>query len=1723
MSDKKKQRRKKLSVKLGVLMMGLCLVFGMSAGVIYADSVNSKNLLNGSFEEGQTWEKDYYQLDQDAVPAWNTTAFEGKIELLQKNTGTYITNVTLEPSDGDYAAELNADEESTLYQNVSTTPSSVYKWGIDHGGRNGTDTMALVIGPGQDIDPSKPNKDGRDQFMQMVDWLIEQGETSIKTEAGLGEILTVYSKKFAAAGTFEDNAGNNAFSMTPSTIYTEEWHIWIMSSSRAVSGTNPWNSYGSNAEENTETTNGSESNGLDLSKDYLYTVPQGQTNTLFAFVSVGIHDSIATSGKNGKTYGNFLDNVNFDLYHPLSASTTSHGSAVIVGSDGTTGSEGVSEGHEITVDHKYSTYVTDGEPLKLQAIVKSEDAEAGCEFVGVYYTTLDKDGNSVTNFLQKAGNEIVDDGNLSADDKKGKWIQSEASSGNVIFTYYLEGITSPTNLHFVFIKNPTVTYDPNGGKKYDVQSTYNKDEDTNVYSFKPVNGTEEGADYTFIPPYVSHAAEGQNDGWKFMGWLLTGDTLDDLPEDIELIQQDQLGSMILPAEHTVACDYALDGVGGIQKAQYFKIYEKNAESLTEVTNTTDGRVTGVKWDTAESASYANVHRGLTMVAQWRWRQAFIPQIGSGAVYTDSDSGGTVKITSVTDSDDKNYVDAFNTAGGKAYFAETNETITVEAKAKEGFTFEGWYDEDGKLVTTSPDYLYVETEEGVNTFYARFSGSVTQTYIRQIQNGGTWENITDSNKAGTLDRYTYTDVPGTSISSTATAGNGYKFDGWFDTNGDKVSDEMLINNGATICYTTTENATYYARFSVIEYKVNYDLNGASGTISDDKTYYHSNIDSTKSTISVTDTVPSKNNYVFDGWELVGSSNMVSGSLSVDTYWNNADVVGDLTDGTGEFNLKALWKEQEVTIRYVAVASELSGCTVDTESESVKIVSGEVGGSTAVPKEGYYFAGWYDTQDCEGTPVCTDLHFTPEKMTATYYAKFDLEKTVVITVTGNNDTKEYNGSEQSVSGYEVSYTIDGVAVPCPEGIVLNPNDSEALNKIAKGTDVTEDGYRMPLSVSDFAVEDQSAEYTYQLIVNPGKLVITPKAVTIIVSGNTDTKNYNGSEQTVEGFTFEGNPTGVSVTLKSGKSAVAKGTDVRDTEYMMGLTEDFFEATGEKSGNYSVTWEVNDGWLRITKADRPANTQISAIDYNAPYDANAHGITVCGAVLPGDIIYYSSNGDDWSTKAPSRTDVQSKETVCVKVENPNYKIDETNAFITIFPRLITITADSAEKTYDGDALTKNRFTTTVFTDEAPDEGLISGQIVTAVVSGSQTKIGSSDNTVGSAVIKDGETDVTDNYYIIYEKGVLSVIGTEDITVTKVPAQTSVATGETITWKVTVKNNGENNIYGLNLTDSMNGVVVTAPDGVDLTDFSLSAGGKVEVTVTYKNAATGIYTNHVEVSQPKYDPDNNNAAEKIAECDSESVTVSKPLDTPVGPDDPALNSKDHVAYIIGYPDLTVRPCKNITRGEVATIFFRLLTDESRKAYWSQQNSYSDVNAFSWYNNAISTLSNAGIISGYPDGTFRPDAPISRAEFATIAARFSKTVYNGGNSFSDVDESHWAFCYISLAEYLGWIIGYPDGTFRPDQTISRAEAMTLVNRVLEREVETENMLPDMQTWPDNQPGAWYYEAVQEATNSHEYVRTDKPVPDQDFSYEDWQKILEVPDWASLEKTWTVLNSRQPN
>jgi len=234
----------------------------------------------------------------------------------------------------------------------------------------------------------------------------------------------------------------------------------------------------------------------------------------------------------------------------------------------------------------------------------------------------------------------------------------------------------------------------------------------------------------------------------------------------------------------------------------------------------------------------------------------------------------------------------------------------------------------------------------------------------------------------------------------------------------------------------------------------------------------------------------------------------------------------------------------------------------------------------------------------------------------------------------------------------------------------------------------------------------------------------------------------------------------------------------------------------------------------------------------------------------------------------------------------------------------------------------------------------------------------------------------------------------------------------------------------------------------------------------------------------------------------VEIPDDVPTG-----LNGKDHYAYIIGYGNNDVRPQNNITRAEVATIFFRLLTDETREANMTKSNSYNDVKDGDWFCCAVSTLSKMGIIKGYEDGSFKPDDPISRAEFAAIAARFDPDGDKTPATFADVT-SHWAKDEISIAANHGWIKGYEDGSFKPDQKITRAETMTLVNRVLNRLPETKDDLhKDMKTWVDNMDEtAWYYLAVQEATNSHYFKNKTST------KFEQWTDLRDTRDWSELEK-----------
>ena len=221
-----------------------------------------------------------------------------------------------------------------------------------------------------------------------------------------------------------------------------------------------------------------------------------------------------------------------------------------------------------------------------------------------------------------------------------------------------------------------------------------------------------------------------------------------------------------------------------------------------------------------------------------------------------------------------------------------------------------------------------------------------------------------------------------------------------------------------------------------------------------------------------------------------------------------------------------------------------------------------------------------------------------------------------------------------------------------------------------------------------------------------------------------------------------------------------------------------------------------------------------------------------------------------------------------------------------------------------------------------------------------------------------------------------------------------------------------------------------------------------------------------------------------------------------PKLNTSDHFAYVQGYPDGTVKPAGNITRAETAAILFRLMDDASRKTYYSTKSGFRDVASSSWYNTYVATLNNAGVITDSSNGYFRPNEAITRAELAAMLAKFSETT-GAANYFNDVSAKYWAANAIAICAKLGWITGYPDGTFRPDKNVTRAELMAMINRATGRAPKSADaFLPGMKTWIDNTADKWYYLDVQEATNSHSYTVKDS---------EKWTALNADPNWSLYE------------
>lgn len=356
-------------------------------------------------------------------------------------------------------------------------------------------------------------------------------------------------------------------------------------------------------------------------------------------------------------------------------------------------------------------------------------------------------------------------------------------------------------------------------------------------------------------------------------------------------------------------------------------------------------------------------------------------------------------------------------------------------------------------------------------------------------------------------------------------------------------------------------------------------------------------------------------------------------------------------------------------------------------------------------------------------------------------------------------------------------------------------------------------------------------------------------------------------------------------------------------------------------------------------------------------------------------------------------------------------------------------------------------------------------------------------------------------------------------------VETTEYGSFKVTGKMTGVTNVVGrstrLDIDYKTNPEIVDATCNVSRPSGGGSLGGNPTYTITFdvdgdtdlvapvrKSGGTLLRVSEMKMPyKDGYAFDGWYSDSELTQKVTESITVNKNMtfygtwkkSTSAG----KLNNVDHMAYVAGYPDGTVKPLSNITREEIATIFFRLLTDEVRNPIMSKTNSFNDMTADRWSNTAISTMEKGGFIHGYTDGSFAPSNNITRAEFATIASSLDDMTENVTHGFSDIS-GHWAEKYIADAVAKGWLAGYEDGTFRPEQNITRAEAMTIINRMLNRFVNKEGLHEDAAVWPDNSEGTWYYYAVEEATNSHDYERQSDGV------YEKWTKINPNTDWSKL-------------
>ena len=721
---------------------------------------------------------------------------------------------------------------------------------------------------------------------------------------------------------------------------------------------------------------------------------------------------------------------------------------------------------------------------------------------------------------------------------------------------------------------------------------------------------------------------------------------------------------------------------------------------------------------------------------------------------------------------------------------------------------------------------------------------------------------------------------------------------------------------------------------------------------------------------------------------------------------------------------------------------------------------------------------------------------------------------VIITSGNASKMYDGIP--LTKHEVTYGKDNFV------------DGE-------GVDITYTGSQTIVGSSDntftFNLKNGTAKENYNITTNYGKLEVTDSDKLTVSATDYDSiydgQTHNGNVTATEGATL-------SYSTDNGETWTATEPTIKNVGEIKVIVKASMANYSDATAEYT---------LKVT----PRSVTITSETASKPYDGTAltkPEVTVTGdGFVPGEVTDIKATG---SVTNVSEGEVTNAITFVHgdAFKAGNYKIEKSEGKLSITPLAVTVTAKDYSK-YVGE---KDPVL------EATVTGTINNDTVSYTISREAGE------TVGTYTITPAGAEAQGNYTVTYKAGML--------TIKERPYRPNPSITDKITVEITgnsdsvVYDGTEHSVkdYTVKISDSRytekdftfsgkalasginagtyemglkadqfkntnarfkNVEFIIKADGVltitqrPLTITAGSAEGIAPVTCdkyTVEGLATGDKVDSVKITGIQSEPgESPNVASDavIKNAKGEDVTANYKITYVDGvlKAIEVLNKEIHFNYVIGYTDGTIRPSNNISRAEVATIFFRLLTDEAREQYTTTAGNFTDVKAGMWCNRAIATLTNMGIIKGYTDGSFQPNKSITRAELATIIARFAKLDVNT-KTFSDIT-GHWAQKNIELAAGNGWINGYEDGTFRPNNNITRAETFAMINRVLDRQTESvSDLLPtsEMNMWSDNlNENAWYYKDVQEATNYHKCDRVGDSV------YEKWTEKVPDIDWASYQ------------